>query len=120
MAATQTQPNERELVYCRNCDTPLHPPVTCPTCLEPCLSARQLFNLLAEKRAALDTLAAEISAIRAEQHFRKLRNGERYFWEQPRPSLRLTRPTKRPAVQIIKPVDLSGLAGQACLSDLDF
>lgn len=117
-----------ELVHCRNCDTPNYLTsssirLVCPGCGEEVWPRKALMDLIRLKQDMVNTLNAEIAAARTELYFRKLRNGEKFFWEQPKPAAgRPARPSrpKRPAVPAVKPVDLSGLAGQACLADLDF
>jgi hypothetical protein len=89
-----------EQIFCRVCDTPTHlagKSTTCPNCGEEILSRRSLLDLIRTKQDQVNTLVGEIGAARTELHFRKLRAGEKYFWEQPKPAYtRGKQPTAKP------------------------
>ena len=100
-----------ELVHCRNCDTPNYltsssTPRTCPGCGEEVWPRKMLMDLIKEKQAQADTLVAEIGRARTELHFRKLRNGEKFFWEQPKAALRTAKPTRPRAAALSDVPDL--------------
>jgi len=106
LAALGPLPDGAELVFCRTCDTPHHLTtytIICPVCQEEILSRRALLNLIEDKQNQVNTLLAEIGAARIEQYQRKLRNGERFFWEQPKPAL------TRPPAKSTRPTGLAGL-----------